>query len=139
MHALVPFLFLLSALPTWSQWHSRDPAHLFERFQHRTQQSPADSADFALFAEAVAWTTPDIDIPRDLHEYRLGWEVNCEGVTWVQRGDGIALTAFLKDPPESRFGELVCCPSFLGGRYAVVHWEPPTGLVRFRYWFFERK
>lgn len=103
------------------------------------QQSPADSADFARFGQAMARTTADIGPLPDPREYRLVWEVMCEGMTWLQRGDGTDLTAFLKDPPEKRFGHLVCCPSYFGGRYAVVHWEPPTGLVRYRYWFFERR
>jgi hypothetical protein len=58
---------------------------------------------------------------------------------WLQRGSGTDLPTFLKDPPEQRFTVPVCCPRFYGGRYAVVHWEPPTGLVRYRYWFFERR
>lgn len=139
MHALLPFLSLVSALPVLSQWHSGDPAHMFERFQRRMQQSPADSADFGQFGAKLVRTTPDIEASTDHEEYRLVWTVSCEGGTWLVRGDGTDLTAFLKDPPERPFGEMVCCPSFFGGRYAVVHWEPPTGLVRFHYWFFERK
>lgn len=50
----------------------------------------------------------------------------------------LLLSTFLKDPPNKRYGEIDCGPSFHGGRYAVVHWEPPTGPVRYRYWFFER-
>jgi hypothetical protein len=60
-------------------------------------------------------------------------------MTTLERGNGTDLTTFLKDPPEKRFTVPVCCPRFYGGRYAVVHWEPPTGLVRYRYWFFERR
>jgi hypothetical protein len=87
----------------------------------------------------MARTTPDIGPLPDPREYRLVGEMMCEGMTRLQRGDGTDLTTFLKDPPEKRFGEIVCCPRFFGGRYAVVHWEPPTGLVRYRYWFFERR
>ncbi len=112
---------------------------MFERFQDRMQQSPADSVEFARFGEALARTTPDIGPLPDPREYRLVWEVMCEGMTWLKRGDGSDLSTFLKDPPEKRFGEIVCCPRFYEGRYAVVHWEPPTGLVRYRYWFFERR
>ncbi len=140
MRALLLFCLLLAAtLPARSQWHSDDPAHLFERFRDRMQQNPADSAAFARFGEALARTTPDIGPLPDPKEYRLVWEVTCEGRTWLSRGSGTDLPTFLKDPPEKRFGEIVCCPRFFGGRYAVVHWEPPTGLVRYRYWFFERR
>ena len=99
---------------------------------------PADSLDFARFREALARTTPDIGPLPELSEYRLVWEVICEGGTFLARGNGTDLPTFLKDPPEKRFTVPVCCPRFYGGRYAVVHWEPPTGLVRYHYWFFER-
>ena len=98
----------------------------------------ADSVDFARFGAALARTTADIGPLPELSEYRLVWEVICEGGTFLAHGTGTDLPTFLKDPPEKRFGEIVCCPSFYGGRYAVVHWEPATGLVRYRYWFFER-
>lgn len=132
-------LVLVPALPGWSQWHSSDPAHLFDRFQFSERLSPTGSADFARFNAAVARTTPDIGPLPDPREFRLVWSVSCEGMTWLQRGDGTDLATFLKDPPEKRFTVPVCCPRFYGGRYAVVHWEPPTGLVRYRYWFFERR
>jgi hypothetical protein len=136
------FLFLVvlaAAVPAHSQWHSDDPDHLFERFEDRMQQNPADSAAFARFGEALARTSPDIGPLPDLREYHLVWAVQCEGMTTLERGNGTDLTTFLKDPPEKRFTVPVCCPRFYGGRYAVVHWEPPTGLVRYRYWFFERR
>lgn len=131
-------LFLVTTLPTTAQWHEADPARLFQRFEGRMHPLPADSADFARFGAAMAGTTLDIGPLPDPREYRLVWEVICEGGTFLARGNGTDLPTFLKDPPETRFGEIVCCPSFYGGRYAVVHWEPPTGLVRYRYWFFER-
>jgi hypothetical protein len=131
-------LLVMTALPARSQWHSEDPALLFQRYEGRMHPRPADSADFARFGKAMARTTPDIGPLPDPREYRLVWEVICEGGTWLARGNGTDLATFLKDPPEKRFGEIVCCPSFYDGRYAVVHWEPPTGLVRFHYWFFER-
>ncbi len=136
-------LFLFSVcsiltLPTTAQWHEADPALLFQRFEGRMHLRPADSADFARFGEAMAQTTLDIGPLPELSEYRLVWEVICEGGTFLARGNGTDLPTFLKDPPEKRFTVPVCCPSFYGGRYAVVHWEPPTGLVRYHYWFFER-
>ncbi|MFN8351743.1 MAG: hypothetical protein U0U25_09795 [Flavobacteriales bacterium] len=139
MRTVLPFLLLALAptLPARSQWHSTDPAQLFDRFEGRMQQNPADSADFARFCAAFAKTSPDVGPLPDLSEYRLVWEVICEGGTWLQRGNGSDLTTFLKDPTEKRF-EPVCCPRFYGGRYAVVHWEPPTGLVRYHYWLFAR-
>ena len=139
MRLLHPFvlLFLTPALPAIAQWHADHP-ELFQRFERRMQQSPADSADFARFGAAMSRSVPDSLAPSDLGAYRLVWVVTCEGTTWLQRGDSTDLPTFLKDPPEDRFGELVCCPRFYGGQYAVVHWEPPTGLVRFHYWFFER-
>lgn len=130
---------VLLPLPARSQRHSSDPANLFDRFEGRMQQSPADSADFARFGQALARTIADIGPLPDQREYRLVWEVICEGGTWLKRADGTDLKTCLNDPPEKRFGEIVCCPRFYGGRYAVVHWEPPTGLVRYRYWFFERR
>jgi len=140
-------LFLLTvlaatSLPATAQlfpaWKANDPAYPFQRVADRMQQSPADSAAFARFGKAMARTTSDSLPPNDLSAYRLVWEVTCEGSTWLQRGNGTDLTTFLKDPSEKRFTVPVCCPSFYGGRYAVVQWEPPTGLVRFHYWFFER-
>ena len=144
MRLVLPFflLFLAPILPATAQWSAElnadDPASPFQRLAGQMQQSPADSADFARFGAAMAGTTLDIGPLPDLGEYHLVWEVTCEGGTWLTRGNGTDLPTFLKDPPEKRFGEIVCCPHFFGGRYAVVHWEPPTGLVRFRYWFFER-
>jgi hypothetical protein len=139
MRAHFLFLVVLAAtLPAHSQWHSDDPAHFFERFRPRMQQDPADSADLARFGEALARTSPDIGPLPDPREYRLIWAVQCEGMSRLVRGNGTDLITFLQDPPEKRFGEPVCCPSFYGGRYAVVYWEPPTGLVRYQYWFFER-
>ena len=138
----IPFLFsalLAITLPARAQWHSEDPAHLFDRFQDRMQQSPADSVEIARFGEAMARTNEDIGPLPDQREYRMVWAVQCEGMTTLDRDNGTDLTTFLKDPPEKRFGEIVCCPRFYGGRYAVVHWEPPTVLVRYRYWFFERR
>lgn len=136
-------LFLIFTLPATAQWYAElnayDPAYPFHRFAGRMQQSPADSADFARFGAAMAGTTLDIGPLPELSTYRLVWEVICEGGTFLARGNGTDLTTFLKDPPEKRFTVPVCCPSFFGGRYAVVHWEPPTGLVRYRYWFFERR
>ena len=132
-------LLVMTALSVRSQWHSSEPAQLFDRFHFGRDLTPADSVDFAQFGEALARTTPDIGPVPDPREYRLVWEVICEGGTWLARGNGTDLTTFLKDPPEKRFTVPVCCPSFFGGRYAVVHWEPPTGLVRYRYWFFERR
>lgn len=139
MRPLLPIILVLVSLPAHSQWHSTDPAHLCDRFEGRMQQSPADSADFARFCAAFAKTSPDVGPLPVLSDYRLVWEVVCEGGTWLQRGKGIDLPTFLKDPPEKRFGVPVCCPSFYSGRYALVYWEPPTGLVRYRYWFFERR
>ena len=135
---LLPLLLLTPTLSATAQWHADDPALLFQRFQGRMHSRPADSAAFARFGAALARTTLDIGPLPDPQEYRLVWEVTCEGGTWLGRGNGTDLTTFLKEPPERRFGEIVCCPNFYGGRYAVVHWEPPTGLVRFHYWFFER-
>jgi hypothetical protein len=88
----------------------------------------------------MPWRTPPRTSARcpTLSEYRLVWEVVCEGGTWLQRGNATDLATFLKDPPERRFTVSVCCPRFHEDPYTVVHWEPPTGLVRFRYWFFER-
>ncbi|HMQ74787.1 MAG TPA: hypothetical protein PKE21_08130 [Flavobacteriales bacterium] len=138
MRATTSLLLLSLALSAHSQWHINDPGHLFERFEDRMQQNPADSAAFARFGQAISRTTPDIGPLPDNREYRLVWEVVCEGMTLLLRGDSTDLQAFLKDPPEKRFTVPVCCPRYFGGRYAVVHWEPPTGLVRYRYWFFER-
>lgn len=139
MRASILFCLLLAAtLPTTAQWHETDPALLFQRFAGRMHPRPADSADFTRFGAAMAETTPDIGPLPELSTYRLVWEVICEGGTFLARGNGTDLATFLKDPPEKRFTVPVCCPSFFGGRYAVVHWEPPTGLVRYRYWFFER-
>jgi hypothetical protein len=140
MRALLLFCLLLAVhLHTTAQWHEADPALLFQRFEGRLHPRPADSVDFARFGEALERTTADIGPLPDLSEYRLVWAVQCEGMTTLDRGNGTDLSTFLKDPPEKRFGEIVCCPRFFGGRYAVVHWEPPTGLVRYRYWFFERR
>ncbi|MBL8000673.1 MAG: hypothetical protein JNL05_01820 [Flavobacteriales bacterium] len=143
MRLILPFLLLASTPPAAAQWHADDPVLLFQRFEGRMHQSPADSADFEAFRRTVehpAVEPPfrDIGPLPDPREYRLVWEVICEGGTWLARGNGTDLATFLKDPPEKRFTVPVCCPSFFGGRYAVVHWEPPTGLVRYRYWFFER-
>lgn len=138
LRLLLPLLLLAPNPPATAQWHANDPVLLFQRFEGRMHQSPADSAAFARFSAALARTKLDIGPLPDPREYRLVWEVNCEGGTWLGRGNGTYLATFLKDPPEKRFTVPVCCPSFFGGRYAVVHWEPPTGLVRYRYWFFER-
>ncbi len=138
MRTLLPLLLLYLALPARSQWHSSDPAHLIDRFQFIERLNPVDSSDFARFGEAIAQAVPDSGPVPDPHEYRLVWAVTCEGGTSLERGAGTDLKAFLRDPPEKRFQQRVCCPRFYGGRYAVVHWEPPTGLVRYRYWFFER-
>lgn len=132
-------LLLTPSLSATAQWHAYDPALLFQRFEGRMHPRPTDSAAFARFGEAMAGTTLDTDPLPDPREYSLVWEVTCEGGTWLARGNGTDLKTFLKDPPEKRFGEIVCCPSFYGGRYAVVYWEPPTGLVRYHYWFFERQ
>lgn len=140
MRASLLFCLLLAAtLPTTAQWHSEDPTLLFDRFHFGKGITPSDNTAFARFCAAFEKSTPDIGPLPDLREYRLVWAVQCEGMTTLERGNGTDLPTFLKDPPEKRFGEIVCCPSFYGGRYAVVHWEPPTGLVRYRYWFFERR
>jgi hypothetical protein len=137
MRTFLPFLFLLPGFTALGQDVFNTPTNTIARFNDRMQQSPADSADFARFCTAFAKTGPDIGPLPDPKEYRLVWEVVCESGMWLQRGNGTDLTTFLKDPTEKRF-EPVCCPRFYGGRYAVVHWEPPTGLVRYHYWFFER-
>lgn len=136
--SILAFLMMttLSARP---QWHSNDPAHMFDRFHFAKDLTPSDSVAFARYRTAFEKSTPDIGPLPDLREYRLVWAVQSEGMTTLLRGNGTDLTTFLKDPPEKRFTEPVCCPRFFGGRYAVVHWEPPTGLVRYRYWFFERR
>lgn len=131
-------LHVMTALSARSQWHSSDPAHMFDRFHFAKDLTPSDSTAFSRFCAALKKTTLDIGPLPDPREYRLVWEVICEGGTFLARGNGTDLPTFLKDPPEKRFGVPVCCPRFFGGRYAVVHWEPPTGLVRYRYWFFER-
>jgi hypothetical protein len=136
MRTLVPCLLLLSGVPTHAQDLFNTPTNTIARLREQVRPDPADSTDFHRFCTAFANTTPDIGPLPDPKEYRLVWEVVCEGGTWLQRGTD--LKAFLKDPPEKRFTVPVCCPSFCGGRYAVVHWEPPTGLVRYHYWFFER-
>jgi hypothetical protein len=132
-------LFLVTTLPAAAQWHSSDPAQLVGRFHFGKDLTPSDSTAFARFRAAFEKTTMDIGPLPDPREYRLVWAVQCEGMTTLERGNGTDLTTFLKDPPEKRFTVPVCCPRFYGGRYAVVHWEPPTGLVRYRYWFFERR
>ena len=140
---LFVLVLLITTLPVNAQWfadwNAVDPAFPFQRLQGQMQQSPLDSAAFVLFGSAMSRTTLDSLPPNDLSTYRLVWDVTCEGGTWLSRGNGTDLAAFLKDPPEKRFTVPVCCPRFYGGRYAVVDWEPPTGLVRFHYWFFERK
>ena len=138
MRIIHSLLLLLVGSATQAQDVLNSPTNTVARFRDRMQQNPADSADFARFSAAFAKTWPDVGSLPDLSQYRLVWEVVCESGTWLQRGNGTDLTTFLKDPPEKRFGVPVCCPSFHGGRYAMVHWEPPTGLVRYHYWFFER-
>lgn len=138
MRTLVPCLLLLLGLPTHAQDLLFSPSNTVARLRDRMHPSPADSADFHRFCAAFANSTPDIGPLPDPKEYRLVWEVRCEGGTALMRGNGTDLATFLKDPPEKRFGVPVCCPSFYDGRYAMVHWEPPTGLVRYHYWFFER-
>lgn len=138
MRSVLPFLLLLLGLPTLAQDRFNTPSNTIARLRERVHQDPADNADFDRFCTAFAKATPDIGpLPND-QEYRLVWEVVCEGGAWLLRGNGTDLKSFLQDPPEKRFGVPVCCPSFHGGRYAVVHWEPPTGLVRYHDWFFER-
>jgi hypothetical protein len=136
---IVPSILLLllgSAMQAQDVFNT--PSNTVARLREQVRPSPMDSADFARFCAAFAKTSPDVGSLLDLSEYRLVWEVVCESGTWLQRGNGTELQAFLKDLPEKRFGVPVCCPSFHGGRYAMVHWEPPTGLVRYHYWFFER-
>ncbi|MBL7937910.1 MAG: hypothetical protein JNL43_01005 [Flavobacteriales bacterium] len=139
LHSLLPLFYFIPTLPATAQGYADEPAQLFQRLAGQMQQSPADSAAFAQFGAALAKTTLDIGPLPDPREYRLVWDVTCEGGTWLKRGNGNDLATFLKDPPETRFSVPVCCPRFYGGRYAVVDWEPPTGLVRFHYWFFERQ
>jgi hypothetical protein len=138
MRSLLPFLILMCALPMHAQDLFNSPTNTVARLLDRVHPSPADSADFHRFCAAFATAKPDMDVPSDLSAYRLVWDIRCEGGTALTRGNGTDLATFLKDPPEKRFGVPVCCPSFHGGRYATVHWEPPTGLVRYHYWFFER-
>lgn len=140
MRLLQPFhlLFLLSTLPATAQRAPEDPAFIFQRIQYHLQQSPTDSTDFAQFGVDMARTTPDSLPPNELSAYRLVWEVTCDGRPRLMRGHGTDLMTYLKDHPEERFEAPVCSPRFFGGRYAVVHWELPTGLVRYRYRFFER-
>lgn len=138
MRSPLPCLLLLLALPARAQELLRSPNNTITRIRDSAHPEAADSADFTLFYTAFAKTTPDLGPPPDLRAYRLVWDLECEGMTHLSRGNGTDLAALLNDPPEHRFGEPVCCPSFFGGRYAVVHWEPPTGLVRYHYWFFER-
>lgn len=138
MRIIPSLLLLLFGSTTQAQDVLNSPTNTVARFRDRMQQSPADSADFHRFCAAFATTKPDMIVPLDLSAYRLVWDVQCEGGTALTRGNGTDLATFLKDPPERRFTVPVCCPTFHGGRYAMVHWEPPTGLVRFRYWFFER-
>lgn len=139
---LFVLVLLITTLPVNAQWfadwNAADPAFPFQRLQGQMQQSPLDSAAFARFGEAMSRTTLDSLPPNDLSTYRLVWDVTCEGRTWLTHGNGTDLATILKDPPEKRFTVPVCCPRFFGGRYAVVDWAPPTGLVRFHYWFFER-
>jgi hypothetical protein len=132
-------LLVMTAHSAQPQWHSSDPAQLFDRFQFDKDLTPSDSVAFARYRTAFEKSTPDIGPLPDPREYSVVWAVQCEGMTRLVRGNGTDLKTFLQDPPEKRFGEIVCCPRFYGGRYAVVHWEPPTGLVRYRYWFFERR
>lgn len=141
MRLFQPFLllFLLSTLPATAQRDPEDPAFIFQRIQYHLQQRPTDSADFAQFGVALARCTQDSLAPKELSAYRLVWEVTCDGRPRLMRGHGTDLLTFLKDHPEQRFEVPVCCPRYFGGRYAVVHWEPPTGLARFHYWFFERQ
>jgi hypothetical protein len=138
MRTFLPLLFLLLGSTATAQDLFNTPTNTVARLRDQVRPTPADSADFAQFCAAFAKTSPDVDPFPDISGYRLVWEVVCESGTWLQRGNGTDLTSFLKDPPEKRFGVPVCCPSFHGGRYAMVHWEPPTGLVRYHYWFFER-
>lgn len=139
MRSLLPCFLLLFALPTRAQDLLDTPHYTILRLRDRVHPEPADSADFNRFCAAFATATPDLAPPLDLSAYRLVWDAQCEGMTYLTRGNGTDLAALLTDPPERRFGEPVCCPRFFGGRYAVVHWEPPTGLVRFHYWFFARR
>lgn len=139
MRTISPILLLLLGSTAYAQDLFNTPSNTVARLREQVRATPPDSADFARFCAAFANTTTDIGPLPDLSEYRLVWEVRCEGGTALMRGKGIDLPTFLKDPPEKRFGVPVCCPSFYSGRYALVYWEPPTGLVRYRYWFFERR
>lgn len=139
MRTFLHLLFLLLGLTATAQDLFNTPSNTIARLRDQVRPTPADSADFARFCAAFAKTSPDVGPLPVLSDYRLVWEVVCEGGTSLQRGNGNDLASFLKDPPEKRFTVPVCCPSFHGGRYAMVHWEPPTGLVRYRYWFFERR
>jgi hypothetical protein len=54
MRILLACPLLFPAFPTRAQWHSDELDHLFERFQVRLQQNPADSADLTRFTKAMA-------------------------------------------------------------------------------------
>lgn len=100
-----------------------------------------DSSRFAEFKQRMEAEPVQEKPPYPLEEYKLVWAEAREGHGYhLLRGDGRALTGYLSDGhlPRTHF-YLGMGPTFFGDRYAIVGDSPPTGLIRYEFWYYERK
>lgn len=98
----------------------------------------ADTAAFNRFREAMDTAGLSKEAPHPAEAYRLVWVEHREGHRYtLLPGDGRTLAAVLQKPPVPGFGWPLF-PAYHGDRYAVFGDSPPTGLIRYEYWYFER-
>ncbi len=133
---------LLSSITLTAQIDSTDSLVLRLRSWYDITATPGtpqvDTAAFNRLREALEDAGPSEDAPHPTEAYRLVWVESREGHRYtLLPGDGRTLAAVLQKPPLTGFGWPLF-PIYSGDRYAVLGDSPPTGLIRYEYWFFER-
>lgn len=151
MRSLLSYLLVFAFVPLQAQEDANPyiDQRSYEGF-YNLQASPADSTEFKQFLDALKTTPKGMPIMPD-STYHLKWVVLCHVSSWLTRGSGQDLASFLADPPDMGYGKLVSGsdqfrnrytlvygPKYIGSRYALMYWSPPTSMIRYAYWYFER-
>lgn len=114
--------------------------HSFYSNIREGEPTPENSSFFADLKQRMDGEPTLEKAPHPLEEYKLVWAEARDGHAYnLLRGDGRTLADFLASDHAPRPHFFMMGPAFFGERFATVGDSPPTGLIRYEFWYFERE